>query len=120
MELYSGAKMVDDKYEKTNVAGLVDRKFTVVVIFNTSSSQHNVISTVIMLQGGQSDINESWQRQQIYYFLQSVQSSSGAYPALYSVSTRSLVANTWGRPLSSYSAKDNGWSFAFVACIGTV
>jgi hypothetical protein len=24
MELYSGAKMVDDKYEKTNVAGSID------------------------------------------------------------------------------------------------
>jgi hypothetical protein len=29
MELYSGAKMVDDKYEKTNVAGSIDREFTV-------------------------------------------------------------------------------------------
>jgi hypothetical protein len=24
MELYSGAKIVDDKYEKTNIAGLID------------------------------------------------------------------------------------------------
>jgi hypothetical protein len=29
MELYSGAKMVDDKYEKTNVAASIDREFTV-------------------------------------------------------------------------------------------
>jgi hypothetical protein len=29
MELYSGAKLVDDKYEKTNVAGSIDREFTV-------------------------------------------------------------------------------------------
>jgi hypothetical protein len=29
MELYSGAKIVDDKYEKTNIAGSKDREFTV-------------------------------------------------------------------------------------------
>jgi hypothetical protein len=29
MKLYTGAKMVDDKYEKTNVAGSIDREFTV-------------------------------------------------------------------------------------------
>jgi hypothetical protein len=29
MELYSGAKMVDNKYEETNVAGSIDREFTV-------------------------------------------------------------------------------------------
>jgi hypothetical protein len=29
MELYSGAKIVDNKYEKTNIAGLIDREFTV-------------------------------------------------------------------------------------------
>jgi hypothetical protein len=29
MELYSGAKIVDDKYEKTNIAGSIDREFTV-------------------------------------------------------------------------------------------
>jgi hypothetical protein len=28
-ELYSGAKMVDDKYKKTNVAGSIDGEFTV-------------------------------------------------------------------------------------------
>jgi uncharacterized protein YebE (UPF0316 family) len=32
MELYSGAKMVDYKYEKMNVAGSIDREFTVYVI----------------------------------------------------------------------------------------
>jgi hypothetical protein len=85
----------------------------VLFIFNTSSSQHNVISTVTRLQGGQSYVCISWQGQQIYFFLQSVQSSSGAYPALYSVSTRSKAASTWGWPLSSYSAKvNNGWSYA--------
>jgi hypothetical protein len=31
MELYSGAKMVDDKYEKTNIAGSIDQEFTVLV-----------------------------------------------------------------------------------------
>jgi hypothetical protein len=31
-ELYSGAKMVDDKYEKTNVAGSIDREFTVLTV----------------------------------------------------------------------------------------
>jgi hypothetical protein len=29
MELYSGPKMVHGKYEKTNVAGLIDRDSTV-------------------------------------------------------------------------------------------
>jgi hypothetical protein len=29
MELYSGAKMMDDKYKKTNVAGSIDLEFTV-------------------------------------------------------------------------------------------
>jgi predicted transcriptional regulator len=29
MELYTGAKLVDDKYEKTNIAGSIDREFTV-------------------------------------------------------------------------------------------
>jgi hypothetical protein len=29
MEIYSGAKIVDDKYEKTNIAGSIDREFTV-------------------------------------------------------------------------------------------
>jgi predicted transcriptional regulator len=29
MELYSGAKMVDDKYEKTNVVGSIDQEFAV-------------------------------------------------------------------------------------------
>jgi hypothetical protein len=29
MELYLGVKMVDDKYKKTNVAGSIDREFTV-------------------------------------------------------------------------------------------
>jgi hypothetical protein len=29
MELYSGAKMVDNKYEKTNFVGSVDREFIV-------------------------------------------------------------------------------------------
>jgi hypothetical protein len=33
MELHSGAKRVDDKYEKTNVAGSIDREFTVFVYF---------------------------------------------------------------------------------------
>jgi hypothetical protein len=32
MELYSGAKMVDDKYDKTNVAGSIDREFTVLCV----------------------------------------------------------------------------------------
>jgi hypothetical protein len=31
MELYSGARMVDDKYEETNVAGSIDQEFTVYV-----------------------------------------------------------------------------------------
>lgn len=39
-----------------------------VVIFNKSSSQHNVISKVTRLQGGQSYVGESWQGQQIYFF----------------------------------------------------
>jgi hypothetical protein len=29
MELYLGAKIVDDKYEKMNIAGSIDREFTV-------------------------------------------------------------------------------------------
>jgi hypothetical protein len=29
MELYSGAKMVDDKYEKMNFAGSIDREFSI-------------------------------------------------------------------------------------------
>jgi hypothetical protein len=29
MELYEGANTVDDKYEKTNAAGSIDREFTV-------------------------------------------------------------------------------------------
>ena len=39
-----------------------------VVIFNKSSSQHNVISTVTRLQGGQSYVCESWHGQQIHFF----------------------------------------------------
>jgi hypothetical protein len=31
MELYLGAKMVDDKYKKTNIAGLIDWEFTVFI-----------------------------------------------------------------------------------------
>jgi hypothetical protein len=33
-ELYSGAKMVDDKYEETNVAGSIDREFTVIPLYS--------------------------------------------------------------------------------------
>jgi hypothetical protein len=29
MELYSGAKILDDKYKKTNIVGSTDREFTV-------------------------------------------------------------------------------------------
>jgi hypothetical protein len=39
MELYSVAKMVDDKYEKTNVAGSIDREFTVFNIAHTIQNQ---------------------------------------------------------------------------------
>jgi hypothetical protein len=32
MELYSGAKIVDDKYEKTIIPGSLDREFTVLQV----------------------------------------------------------------------------------------
>jgi hypothetical protein len=40
MELYSGAKMVDDKYEKTNVAGSIDQEFTVLSSCSFVSTNH--------------------------------------------------------------------------------
>jgi hypothetical protein len=35
MKLYSGPKVVDDKYEKTNVAGSKDREFTIILYITT-------------------------------------------------------------------------------------
>ena len=64
----------------------------VVFIFNKSSSQHNVISTVTRLQGGQSYVCESWQGQQISFSCKVSSLASGL--ALYSVSTRSKTTST--------------------------
>jgi hypothetical protein len=43
MELYSGAKIVDDKYEKTNIARSIDREFTVIEYMTQHWGEFGVI-----------------------------------------------------------------------------